>query len=363
MAELLGTLSRKPKCYSLYHVTFLLLISVVLVYFGYCHLNRRHRNMENMLAWESLGLRKPGGLKVVKLSQMIYPQPDLRSPTRKDVLVVTPWQAPIVWEGTFNTDILNDQFRHQNATIGLTVFAVKKYVIFLSSFLKSAESFFMVGHRVNYYVFTDLPHTVPRVHLQNGRQLFVLKVRNYTRWQDISMHRMEIISNFSKQRFQREVDYLVCSDVDMKFRDHVGVEILSSLFGTLHPGFFGHSRQSFTYERRALSQAYISQDEGDFYYIGALFGGTVQEVYRLTKACHEAIMTDKGNNIEAVWQEESHLNKYLLYYKPTKVLSPEYMWDNRMLLQMTPIQLLQWNMVIRKKRFVILIKNYETLRS
>jgi hypothetical protein len=46
--------------------------------------------------------------------------------SRKDVLVVTPWLAPIIWEGTFNIDILNEQFRLQNTTIGLTVFAIKK---------------------------------------------------------------------------------------------------------------------------------------------------------------------------------------------------------------------------------------------
>lgn len=45
---------------------------------------------------------------------------------RKDVLVLTPWLAPIVWEGTFNIDILNEQFRLQNVTVGLTVFAIKK---------------------------------------------------------------------------------------------------------------------------------------------------------------------------------------------------------------------------------------------
>lgn len=46
--------------------------------------------------------------------------------SRKDVLVLTPWLAPIIWEGTFNIDILNEQFRLQNTTVGLTVFAIKK---------------------------------------------------------------------------------------------------------------------------------------------------------------------------------------------------------------------------------------------
>ena len=46
--------------------------------------------------------------------------------SRSDVLVLTPWLAPVVWEGTFNTDVLNEQFRLWNATIGLTVFAIRK---------------------------------------------------------------------------------------------------------------------------------------------------------------------------------------------------------------------------------------------
>lgn len=46
--------------------------------------------------------------------------------SRTDVLILTPWLAPMVWEGTFNIDILNVQFRLQSATVGLTVFANKE---------------------------------------------------------------------------------------------------------------------------------------------------------------------------------------------------------------------------------------------
>lgn len=40
--------------------------------------------------------------------------------------MLTPWLAPIVWEGTFDIDILNEQFRLRNVTVGLTVFAIRK---------------------------------------------------------------------------------------------------------------------------------------------------------------------------------------------------------------------------------------------
>ncbi|XP_074187400.1 histo-blood group ABO system transferase isoform X9 [Rhinolophus sinicus] len=321
--EPMGTF-RKPQHCSLRPVAFLL-IMLFLVFFGAGVLSPR---------MPMLGTRQQGA-------------------GRKDVLVLTPWLAPIIWEGTFNIDILNEQFRVQNVTIGLTVFAIKKYMAFLKLFLETAEEHFMVGHKVNYYVFTDRPADVPRVPLRGGRRLLVLEAPGAARWQDVSMRRMEMISSFCAQRFLREVDFLVCADVDMRFRDHVGVEILSQLFGTLHPGFYGAAREAFTYERRPQSQAHIPRDQGDFYYMGAFFGGSVAEVHRLTTACHQAMMADWANGIEAVWHDESHLNRYLLDHKPTKVLSPEYMWDE---------QLLGWPAIMKKLRYVAVPKDHQEIR-
>ena len=42
------------------------------------------------------------------------------------MLLMTPWFAPIIWDGTYDSAILDAQFR--NTTIGLTVFAIKKKV-------------------------------------------------------------------------------------------------------------------------------------------------------------------------------------------------------------------------------------------
>lgn len=229
-----------------------------------------------------------------------------------------------------------------------------RYVAFLKLFLETAEQHFMVGHRVTYYVFTDRPDAVPRVALAEGRRLEVLRVPAAARWQDVSMRRMQMLSDFCERRFRREVAFLVCTDVDMRFSDHVGVEVLSPLFGALHPGFYGAARQAFTYERRPQSRAYIPWDQGDFYYLGGLFGGSVSEVHRLTTACHQAMTADRANGIEAVWHDESHLNRYLLDHKPTKVLSPEYLWDE---------QLLGRPAVMRKLRFMAVPKNHQQIRN
>ncbi|XP_018419727.1 PREDICTED: histo-blood group ABO system transferase-like [Nanorana parkeri] len=258
---------------------------------------------------------------------MLYDQPDILKPPRSDVLLVTPWLAPIVWNGVFNRDILNAQFHHIDVHIGLTAFAIKKYVLFLKTFIESAEKFFMVRHKVTYYIFTDHDN-ISNFTLADGRKLVILKVPAYERWQDVTMGRMEMIRDQAIKKFSKEVDYLVCVDVDMIFLEEVGVEILSDIFGTLHPGFFGALQSEFTYERRAESAAYIPFDAGDFYYAGGNFGGVIEEVIRLTNFCHNAMLEDKQKNIEALWHDESYLNKYFLSYKPTKVLSPEYIWNN-----------------------------------
>lgn len=204
-----------------------------------------------------------------------------------------------------------------------------RYTGFVQHFLESAEQFFMSGYRVCYYVFTDKPADVPRVPLGPGRHLHVLPVQKHSRWEEISTRRMETISQHIAQRAHREVDYLFCVDVDMVFRNPWGPETLGDLVAAIHPGYFAAPRQQFPYERRHVSTAFVADGEGDFYYGGAVFGGRVDRVYEFTRGCHMAILADKANGIMAAWQEESHLNRRFISHKPSKVLSPEYLWDDR----------------------------------
>ncbi|XP_047665514.1 globoside alpha-1,3-N-acetylgalactosaminyltransferase 1-like isoform X2 [Tachysurus fulvidraco] len=255
-------------------------------------------------------------------------QPSVSS-SRPDVATTSQWLAPIVWEDTFDLTVIDAIYKQQNITVATTVFALGKYVRFLKDLLESAEQHFMVGYRVHYYIFTDLPDEVPAVTLGEGRQLKVIKTASMNRWQEISLRRMERIENLIQYELINKVDYIFSLDVDSIFYAHWGAESLGDLVGVLHAGFFGSSREQFTYERRPESQAYIPLDEGDYYYGGAMIGGRPEKVLKLVKTCRMQLDVDRANKIEAVWQEESHLNKYFLYNKPTKLLSPEYLWDDR----------------------------------
>lgn len=127
----------------------------------------------------------------------------------------------------------------------------------------------------------------------------------------------------------KEADYLFMMDIDSVFHNRFGAESLSRLTAVLHRGYYKQTnRDRFPYERRSKSQAYIPYGEGDYYYTAAVWGGYMADMYKLVKYCFEKSQEDAKNGIEAAWQEESHLNKYFLYNKPTKVLSPEYLWSD-----------------------------------
>ncbi|CAM9815087.1 unnamed protein product [Bubo scandiacus] len=251
-------------------------------------------------------------------------------PRRRDVLVLTPWLAPIVWEGTFNRDILNAQYMQKKLVTGVVTFAVKKYVQFIEGFMSSANKYFLAGHQVIFYLFTDNPEQIPHIQMAPENHLFVIPVQNHSRWQDISTSRMDIISRYIRSQFQYEVHYLYSIDIDVQLFEHIGVEIIDALVGTISSWQYTARRESKSYETRTESQAAIPKGEGDFYYTASFYGGSVAEVYKLTRTCFKGVMKDRENGIEARWHDESHLNKYLLYHKPTRLLSPEYYWDEEL---------------------------------
>ncbi|KAM4806782.1 alpha-1,3-galactosyltransferase 2 [Urocitellus parryii] len=252
----------------------------------------------------------------------------LRPWARPEVLTCTSWGAPIIWDGTFDPDIAQREARRQNLTIGLTVFAVGRYLEkYLARFLESAEEHFMVGQRVVYYVFTERPAAVPRVALGPGRQLRVQYVVRERRWQDVSMARMRTLYEALGGRLGREAHFVFCLDVDQHFSSTFGPEALAESVAQLHAWHYRWPRWLLPFERDSRSAAAMAQDEGDFYYHAALFGGSVAAVRRLTAHCARAQQQDRERGLEALWHDESHLNKYFWLHKPAKVLSPEFCWS------------------------------------
>ncbi|KAM9860833.1 globoside alpha-1,3-N-acetylgalactosaminyltransferase 1-like [Aulostomus maculatus] len=271
-------------------------------------------------SWRIGYLQMPPGLK--------YAQPSTQK-GRTDVNTVTNWNAPLVWEGTFDPVVIDAIYKRMDPRIAVVVFAVGKYTRFLKAFLESGEKYFLVDFRVTYYIFTDREEDVPKVELKTGRRISILSVPSANRWQEVVLGRMKWATISIDKQIRNEADYLFMMDIDSVFHNRFGAESLSPLSAVLHRGYYKNTqRDQFPYERRPLSKAFIPPGEGDYYYTAAVWGGYLEEMYKLVKHCYTQAQEDAKVNIEAVWQEESHLNRYLLYNKPTKVLSPEYLWSD-----------------------------------
>lgn len=126
-----------------------------------------------------------------------------------------------------------------------------------------------------------------------------------------------------------EYSHLFYIDVDALFVSPTGEEILSDgITATLHAGYVTPSRfnqfRRGDWETRPASLAYVPPDTGKTYYCGGFNGGTREAYLEMARIIRGNINIDAKRDIVAKWHDESHLNRYLAYKPPAKVLSPAY---------------------------------------
>uniref|UniRef100_A0A8C5I3P9 Globoside alpha-1,3-N-acetylgalactosaminyltransferase 1-like n=1 Tax=Gouania willdenowi TaxID=441366 RepID=A0A8C5I3P9_GOUWI len=245
---------------------------------------------------------------------------------------MTPWGAPLVWGDSPNSAWRRAKFGQQGIQTGLFVLVVGTYTRFIKRFLTSAETHFLPGKMVTYYILTDSPGSLePLIELGPERQMKVLPVAELPGWDRLSYRRMPLLADAIKDPIGSEVDYIFCADVDQEFVAPVEEEILGDLVATLHPELYGMQRSVYPYEDDEGSFAFVEEEEGEYYYTSELYGGLVSEMYKLARACSVLLFQDQANGVTARGLEESYLNRYLIDHRPTCVLSPEYSWwDSQM---------------------------------
>ncbi|XP_068451173.1 globoside alpha-1,3-N-acetylgalactosaminyltransferase 1-like [Clinocottus analis] len=239
----------------------------------------------------------------------------------------TPWGAPLVWGDTRRSTRRRAKFARRGIRTGLLALVVGTYAKFVQRFLSSAETHFLPGQKVTYYILTDNPRTLdPPMELGPRRELKVVPIAELPGWERLTRRRMALLADAIRNPISREVEYIFCADIDQEFVAPVGEEILGHLVATLHPEHYGMPRKDFPYEVEEVSSACVEEDEGDYYYTSELYGGSVSEMYSLARACSLLILQDQANGVMARGLEESYLNRYLIDNRPTCVLSPEYSW-------------------------------------
>ena len=239
---------------------------------------------------------------------------------KRRVYLESPWGAPIIWGNTQANAAARLQKGPFNIGLIVTVLG-QSYASFLQRLITSADKYFMNGQNVTYFMFTDDLSLGRRI--KTKRRIVATEVKDKG-WPCNTLLRFGSISTYRKQF--ASMHFLYSLDVDVYFEDMVDTEILENLVGTLHVLYYLSPRASYTYDNNPLSTAYIKKSEGEYYFIGAFFGGCRNAIIQMAETIERNIKKDlKEHYYIALWHDESHLNRYFIDNLPTKILSPEYL--------------------------------------
>lgn len=163
-----------------------------------------------------------------------------------------------------------------------------------------------------------------------------------TPWPTPTLMRYHLFLN--EEEKLKDYDYIFYLDADMKVVSKVSDEILGDgLTAAEHPMYSLRSQYIPPYEPNKHSTAYIPRpgkvivDETGkprfkpYYYAGGFQGGTAKEFISAMKVMKKAIDKDFHNNYVAIWNDESHWNKYLSEHEPNIVLSPAYIYPDSLI--------------------------------
>lgn len=208
-----------------------------------------------------------------------------------------------------------------------------QYWQYLPPMIESARKFLLKGHDVDFIVWTDMPEDtkidakiIPTVPFQ---------------WPLPTLHRYTLF--LRQEELLSTYDYVFYVDADMKFVSRVGDEILGEgLTAAVHPMYYIRQELIPPYEPNHDSTAFIPRpgkvvtEEGKkrfqpYYYAGGFQGGRADKFIEAMKVMKTNIDKDFSENYIAIWNDESHWNRYLFDNPPSVVLNPSYIYPDSLI--------------------------------
>lgn len=202
-----------------------------------------------------------------------------------------------------------------------------KYIAFWKDFYKSAEQYLLTGCEVHYFVFTDAlklygEENNPRIH-HCLQEAYV--------WPFATLRRFEIF--LGKEEELKNYDYIFFFNANAQIKTPITPEMFlprtergEHLVFVQHPAFYNKPNYEFTYDRNPWCRAFIPMGLGRYYVCGGINGGESKAFLKLCHTLNRRIRKDLDHNIIAQWHDESHINRYILWRKDFRLLSPSYCW-------------------------------------
>lgn len=198
--------------------------------------------------------------------------------------------------------------------VAILYIALGRYICFWPDFYNSCEER-LKNCKKHYFIWTDNTE----FYGSDNENVTVIPAKKQG-WPYDSLLRFEMF--LEKKNELLKYDYVYFFNANMKFINDVDLSEIaphpwhtSGLVAGLHPSRYGDSLlgkvNSYPYERRPESTAYIPYGQGKFYVCGAFNGGTSSAFMEMCDVLAKNVRTDMANNINAAVDDESHLNAYL----------------------------------------------------
>jgi histo-blood group ABO system transferase len=139
-------------------------------------------------------------------------------------------------------------------------------------------------------------------------------------WPGPTLHRYHTF--LKAKKYLNSFDNIYYLDADMLIVAPIGDEIFSSgILAVQHPGYVNERG---TPDRNPSSLSFMPHNAMNEYFCGGFNGGESAAFLSMAEELAWRIDADTNNGVLAIWNDESHLNRYLHENPPTTVLDPSY---------------------------------------
>lgn len=210
----------------------------------------------------------------------------------------------------------------------------QNYWPYIGPMIASARKFFLKGHDLDFFVWSDMP--------QNSQIGATIIPTEPFQWPLPTLYRYHLFLR-EKEKLQ-EYDYIFYVDADMLFVSRVGEEVLGrDLTAAQHPMYAVRKEYVPPYEPNKKSASFIPrpgriiEENGKkrfepLYFAGGFQGGTSVSFLSAMEEMREMVDKDfTKNGYIPIWNDETVWNKYLFDHSPSVVLSPSYVYPDSLI--------------------------------
>lgn len=197
----------------------------------------------------------------------------------------------------------------------LSFIGTGKYLDYLPKWYEFVEKNFLPEVEKRILVFTDGD-------LENTPENVLSFKLKHKEWPYITLERFNTLLDV-KEHIE-DCDWFIFLDADTLVVNKINPEDIfdenKPYIGVHHPCAFlkmpPHNEYPGAFETNPKSTACISNDDDtSIYYQGCVWGAKVPEVISMIEELSRRVKVDLDNDIVAIWDDESHLNKFYLENK------------------------------------------------